>query len=146
MTGALIILAVTILIGFVLWCFDRNHHSTPSAPENQESKVGTHHGASGIVNGEGGQKGDDEECCGRHLICEKVNDRFLTEPEYYDDEELDRYAGRSADAYTAQEEEEFRDVLMTMCKSDIVPWTRSLELRGITPPTAIRDEILLLLE
>ncbi len=33
------------------------------------------------------------------------------EIEYYDDEDLDRFAGREADAYTDEEVEEFSEVL-----------------------------------
>ena len=34
--------------------------------------------------------------------------------EYYDDEELDKYIGTAPDAYTPEQEDEFRDVFYTM--------------------------------
>ncbi len=90
-----------------------------------------------------------EGCCGQHQICER--DSLLSavsatkgEVEYFDDEELDRFAGREADAYTDEEIEEFRDVLLTLQPDEIAPWGRSVQLRGITLPSPVRDELLLL--
>ena len=44
----------------------------------------------------------DVECCGQHEVCEK--DSLLAavskKIEYYDDEELDLFIGKEADAYT----------------------------------------------
>ncbi|MDE6400065.1 MAG: phospholipase, partial [Muribaculaceae bacterium] len=67
-----------------------------------------------------------------------------TEIIYYDDEELDRYIGRGADEYTPAEEEEFRDVLMSLLPEDVAGWSRSIQLRKITLPTGIRDELLMI--
>ena len=70
-----------------------------------------------------------------------------TEPiEYFDDEELDRFRGRSSDAYTPEEEEEFRQVLMTTLTREVGEWLRSLELRGIHLPDGLKDEALLMME
>ena len=63
---------------------------------------------------------------------------------YYEDEELDAYAGRAADAYTDGEAEDFRDVLLTLRPDEIAPWARSLQLRGIELPDAVRDELLMI--
>ena len=87
-----------------------------------------------------------EECCGMHITCEK--DSLLAavsqKIEYYDDEELDRFAGRGADAYTPDESDEFRDVMLTMRPVEYAGWARSLQLRGITLPQAVRDELILI--
>lgn len=87
-----------------------------------------------------------EECCGQHAVCEK--DSLLAAVseniEYFDDEELDAYAGRDADAYTDAETEQFRDVLLTLLPDDVAPWARSLQLRGIDLPRDVRDELLLM--
>lgn len=66
--------------------------------------------------------------------------------EYFDDEELDRFRGRAADAYTPAEEEEFREVLYTTLKREVGDWLRSLQLRGIELPEGIRDEALMLMD
>lgn len=91
----------------------------------------------------------EQECCGMHVTCER--DSLLTAvavdpdaPEYFDDEELDAYAGRGADDYTAAEIEQFRDVLLTLLPDDIAPWARSVQLRGITLPAEVRDELLMI--
>ena len=86
-------------------------------------------------------------CCGQHAVCERESyiANGAVAPEYFDDEELDRFRGRSADAYTSDEEDEFREVLYTMFPSEVEDWTRSLEQRAVELPTAVRDEVMLIL-
>lgn len=89
----------------------------------------------------------DEACCGQHEVCEKdsllaaVSKRI----EYYDDEELDRFIGRAPEAYTGSEVELFRDILYTMQDTDVAGWVRSLQLRGIALPDAVKDEVFLII-
>lgn len=88
----------------------------------------------------------DSQCCGMHITCEKdsllssVSDKI----EYYDDEELDRFRGRTPDSYTPEETEEFRNVLLTLLPHDIAGWGRSIQLRGIELPADVRDELLMI--
>ena len=63
---------------------------------------------------------------------------------YFDDEELDAFKGRAADAYTPEEEEQFRDVLYTLRPEELAAWGRSIQLRGINLPTAVKDELIML--
>ena len=88
----------------------------------------------------------DVECCGQHEVCEK--DSLLAavskKIEYYDDEELDKYIGTAPDAYTSEQEDEFRDVFYTMQDTDVAGWVRSLQLRGIKLPAGVREELLLI--
>lgn len=42
--------------------------------------------------------------------------------EYYDDEELDQFIGKEANAYTDEETNQFRDVLYTMQDIDVAGW------------------------
>ena len=65
--------------------------------------------------------------------------------EYYDDEELDKYIGTAPDAYTPEQEDEFRDVFYTMQDTDVAGWVRSLQLRGIALPDNIKDEVFLII-
>lgn len=135
MTGALLILAVMIVAGLLLYITDvkyfRHHHN--------EVNVG---------NGEDGpqiKENENEVCCGQHLICEKTSLAVTTdEIIYYDDEELDRFKGRSPQSYTASETEEFRDVLLTLLPEDVAGWARSITLRGIELPYDVKDELLML--
>ena len=65
--------------------------------------------------------------------------------EYYDDEELDQFIGKEANAYTDEETNQFRDVLYTMQDIDVAGWVRSLQLRGIELPDDLKDEVFLII-
>lgn len=87
------------------------------------------------------------ECCGAHEICEA--ETLLTLKEeiiYYSDEELDRYRGISADDYNKEQIEEFRDVLLTLQMHEVTGWLKSLQLRQIDIPSAIREEAFMIVE
>lgn len=85
-------------------------------------------------------------CCGMHMTCERdsllsaVSSRIV----YYDDEELDRYRGTSAEAYTADAVEEFRDILITLHQDEVAGWIRSLQLREIELPEELKPEMFLI--
>ena len=128
MIAALIILAALVLTGAVLWLLDRKQR-----PEKQEATPVT-------------AEQPQEECCGMHITCEKDSlvSAMSTEIEYYDDEELDEYAGTGADDYSEEAIEQFRSVLLTLLPHDIAGWARSCTLRGITLPTPVRDELIMI--
>lgn len=87
----------------------------------------------------------DGECCGQHEICEKESllAAVSKQIEYYDDEELDRYRGMPSDSYTDEQTEAFREVFYTMQETDVAGWVRSLQLRGVELPDALKDEVFL---
>jgi hypothetical protein len=91
---------------------------------------------------------DDEECCGEHEVCEKgkIKRALRTDIEYFDDEELDTYRGTASDEYEDNAVEEFREVLYTMDPKEIDDWLKSLELREVALPDALKDEVFMLLE
>ncbi|MDE5838855.1 MAG: phospholipase [Paramuribaculum sp.] len=128
MNAALIILAALVAVGLVLWLLDRCHNYTTPDPEPEQTTEST------------------EECCGMHITCEKDSlvSAASAEIEYYDDEELDVYAGLGADDYSEEAIEEFRNVLLTLLPHDIAGWARSCTLRGITLPTPVREELILI--
>lgn len=88
----------------------------------------------------------DADCCGQYEVCEKesllaaVSQKIV----YYDDEELDQFIGRDESSYTEKEADQFRDVLYTMPEEEVAGWVRSLQLRGITLPYAIKNDVLLI--
>lgn len=90
---------------------------------------------------------EPEECCGQYAVCERdsllaaVSDKVV----YYDDEELDAYAGREPESYTSAESEQFRDILLTLMPDDIAGWARSIQLRGIALPADVRDELIMMI-
>lgn len=89
---------------------------------------------------------EDMECCGQHETCEK--DSLLAavskQIEYYNDEELDRFRGRSSDDYSEEESEEFREVLYTMREEEVAGWVRSLQLRAVELPDELKSEVFLI--
>lgn len=139
MTGALIILAVTVAVGVLLWAWEhwrQPRHGATLHHHNNHSEEDTE--------GESSQPKEPEVCCGLHAFCEKTgkyNDRIV----YYDDEELDRFRGRGSEDYTDAETEEFRDVLLTMRPEDAPGWAVSLEKRGIEVPASVMPELELMM-
>ena len=90
---------------------------------------------------------DDDECCGEHEVCEKgkIKRALRTDIEYFDDEELDVYRGTASDEYEDEAVEEFREVLYTMDPKEIDDWLKSLELREVALPDALKDELFMLM-
>lgn len=81
-------------------------------------------------------------CCGEHEVCERdsllaaVSQRI----EYYEDEDLDRFRGVASDAYDDEAVAEFSEVLYTLQEVEVAGWLRSLQLREIDLPDALKDE------
>lgn len=92
-------------------------------------------------------RGDCATCSGSDERCahDCMMEAAVKDIEYYDDEELDAYRGRPSDAYTDDEAECFRDVMLTMREDEVAGWARSLALRGISPPDQIKDEMIMLI-
>lgn len=88
----------------------------------------------------------DMECCGQHEVCEKESllAALSKQIEYYNDEELDRFRGRSSDSFSYDETEEFREILYTMRSDEVAGWVRSLQLRGVEVPDGVKDEVLMI--
>lgn len=127
LTVFLIIFSALLLVGLLLKFLDsRTPEAEKKAPEPQPEVP--------------------EECCGQHEVCEResllaaVSERI----EYFDDEELDRFRGRSASDYSPEEAEEFRQVLLSTREDEVAAWSRSLQLRGIELPESVRDELILI--
>ncbi len=133
MIVALYILLALVVTGAVLYLLHRRDMARGITDEPQPTPDDTAADA-------------DSQCCGMHITCEKdsllssVSDKI----EYYDDEELDRFRGRTPDSYTPEETEEFRNVLLTLLPHDIAGWGRSIQLRGIELPADVRDELLMI--
>jgi hypothetical protein len=93
------------------------------------------------------EEDDGEECCGEHEVCEKgkIKRALRTDIEYFDDEELDRFRGTAPDEYDDEAVEEFREVLYTMHPSEVEDWLKSLELREVSLPDVLKDEVFMLI-
>lgn len=146
MTVILILLGAIVGVGALLYVLHRltssNTNEEGEAVEKEESDgketTGKPAGSPEAVG--------DGECCGLHVVCER--DSLLAgiteQAVYYDDEELDRFRGREADAYSEAEADEFRDVMLTMDAGDIAGWARSLKLRGVEMPKDVREELIMI--
>lgn len=86
-----------------------------------------------------------EGCCGAHEICEKDSliAAFAEKPEYFDDEELDKYSFRDSSNYKESEVEEFREVFYTILDEEKPRWVRSLQMRSISVPDQLKDEVMM---
>ena len=85
------------------------------------------------------------DCCGAHEVCEF--EEMLQNPQeiiYFEDEELDRFRGISANAYTDVQIDEFRDVLYTLKDDEIRIWLLSIERRQLQLPAILRQEALMM--
>jgi len=133
---ALIMLTALAVVGTVLWLLDRRGRQRDAQGNLLPTQVV-----------EPDQTCSDD-CCGTHEVCpsEQLLRGELCDIIYYDDEELDQYRGRSADGYTEDELEQWRDVLYTLQPADRLGWERSIKRRGIIMPQPIRDELLMLLQ
>ena len=144
MKGALVIFIAMVVIGIILYLTDVFYYRKRHPRRDEEADAN--------INFADSEKTDsrllDESggiCCGAHTVCEKTNLSPLTgDVVYFDDEELDRFIGRKADEYTPEEIEEFRDVLLTLLPEDVAGWSRSIQVRGITLPSEIREELLMI--
>lgn len=147
MTGALIILLALVVVGLILYINEYLEHKRDVAadPTAVDPKVQNAADTDNTA-ADDSQDSQNEECCGMHVTCER--DSLLTavadKIEYYEDEELDRFAGRPSDAYSPEETDEFREVLLTLRPDEIAGWARSIQLRGITLPADVRDELLMI--
>ena len=132
----MIMLTALAVVGTVLWLLDRRGRQRDAQGNLLPTQVV-----------EPDQTCSDD-CCGTHEVCpsEQLLRGELCDIIYYDDEELDQYRGRSADGYTEDELEQWRDVLYTLQPADRLGWERSIKRRGIIMPQPIRDELLMLLQ
>lgn len=119
-----------VVVGLPLWLYDRRRHHTD---DHEEKEVPV--------------SDCTDDCCTTHEVCpsQTLLDGLGEAAVYYDDEDLDKYAGRTADDYSDSEIEEFRDILYTLIPRDRMGWCKSLKKRNITMPAPIHDEFLMLI-
>lgn len=138
------ILIFLVVIGVVLYLFElRWRHRQSSGPAENEGEAEVQQTEQQPEPPE--EVPDGEVCCGMHITCEKDTLSVVTdEVVYYDDEELDRFIGRSPESYTPKEADEFNEVLMTLRPEDVPGWARSITLRGLELPPDVRDALLMI--
>lgn len=121
-----------------MWLIDRLFYHTDKAENPDETEENDASDATPA-------QGCADEACGIRSICPSEQilvSQCKREVIYYDDEELDGFAGRDADGYTAEEEEQWRDVLYTLQPGDLLGWGQSIKHRGLIMPASIQAEFL----
>ncbi|WP_167616344.1 hypothetical protein [Maribellus sediminis] len=124
----LILLAFGAVVALATWISNKFSGKNKEAEQEEEDKIEI-----------------PTDCCGAHEVCEF--EEMLKNPEeivYYEDEELDRFRGIAADAYTDEQIDEFREVLYTLKDDEIRMWLLSIERRQLQLPQILRQEAMLL--
>ena len=138
MKPAIVLLTILVVGGAIVWLIDRLFYHTDkdeNLDETEENDASDATPAQGCA----------DEACGIRSICPSEQilvSQCKREVIYYDDEELDGFAGREADGYTAEEEEQWRDVLYTLQPGDLLGWGQSIKHRGLIMPASIQAEFL----
>ena len=137
MKPAIVLLTILVVGGAIVWLIDRLfYRETAENSDETEENASTEAAPA---------QGCADEACGIRSICPSeqiLMGECKQQPVYYDDEELDGFAGRTADGYTPEEEEQWRDVLYTLQPSDLLGWGQSIKHRGLVMPTTIHEEFL----
>ena len=136
MIPSLILLALLFVVGLVLWLHDRRTRGRDSDGNLLPAQVNIP------------DQTCSDDCCGTHDVCPSeqiLNAELKRDITYYDDEELDAFAGRDSNSYSEAEIEQFRDVLYTLLPADRIGWERSLKRRGVALPQPLREELIMLL-
>ena len=120
-----------------MWLIDRlfYRHKTDETVDETDEKAPVEPAAQGCA----------DESCGLRTICPSeqiLEGACKQEITYYDDEELDAFAGHGEDDYSDEELEQWRDVLYTLQPADLLGWGQSIHHRGLVMPAAIRQEFL----
>ena len=126
----LILVAILILLGVVtgVMALVMHRKDRPEPPVVEQATCATCNG--------------DNDKCEQECMMEAA-----TQPiEYFEDEELDAFRGRPSDSYDDDETQQFADVLYTMRQDEVAAWCRSLTLRGINWPNALKDEVVMMIE
>ena len=126
----LILVAILILLGVVtgVMALVMHRKDRPEPPVVEQATCATCNG--------------DNDKCEQECMMEAA-----TQPiESFEDEELDAFRGRPSDSYDDDETQQFADVLYTMRQDEVAAWCRSLTLRGINLPNALKDEVVMMIE
>ena len=137
MKPAILLLTILVVGGAIVWLIDRlfYQHKGEETVDDTKQDAPDDPPAQGCV----------DESCGLRTICPSeqiLEGACRSEITYYDDEELDAFAGRGADGYSDEEQEQWRDVLYTLQPADLLWWGQSIQHRGLVMPAAIRQEFL----
>ena len=137
MKPAILLLTILVVGGAIVWLIDRlfYQHKTGETVDETVNESTDDKPSQGCA----------DESCGLRPICPSeqiLEGACRREVTYYDDEELDAFAGRGEGDYSDEELEQWRDVLYTLQPADLLGWGQSIQHRGLVMPSAIRDEFM----
>ncbi len=138
MKPAILLLLILVVGGAIVWLIDRLFYQRPAGETLDETEEKPAADAPP-------QQGCADQGCGLRTICpseQLLEGACRQEITYYDDEELDAYAGRGETEYSDAELEQWRDVLYTLQPADLLGWGQSIRHRGLVMPSVIRQEFL----
>ena len=138
MKPAIALLTILVVGGAIVWLIDKLFYSNKTGNNVDET-------VKNPANDEVNPHGCADEGCGLQPIC--PSEQILAgeckqDITYYEDEELDSFAGRGEKDYTPDEEEQWRDVLYTLQPYDLLGWGQSIKHRGLVMPATIREEFM----
>lgn len=119
------LLGLLIVVGWVVVSYLRKERRRNPAVKEEVKICST---TGGVCCGGGG-----EHC--HHKQSQK------TQYTYYEDEELDRFRGRTPEEYTEGEMAEWQEVYSTLQESEVEGWLRSIEERGLVLPARLQSEL-----
>ena len=120
MIPALILIGLMFVVGLVLYLLDRFRPPNDSpAPEAETNASLTSCADENCVL--------HDTCPSEQLLRGMCEEKIV----YYDDEELDAFKGRNPKEYTDADIEQFRDVIYTLRREELMPWYQSISRRGI---------------
>lgn len=124
MTSLLILIGIILLFAFSLfvWNIIQRKRGVPEADSDKYVRP--------------------EGCCGAHEVCDHSEEELKAPPEYFDDEELDRFKDKRSHEYSDDEAEEFREIFYSMFDEEKTLWLRSLRLRHVALPSQVKQEML----
>ena len=132
-----LLLTILVVGGAIVWLIDRLFYHKDAVENADETEQNVDTGTS--------RQGCADEGCGLRSICpseQLLAGECKQEITYYEDEELDAFAGRNENEYTPEEEEQWRDVLYTLQPGDLLGWGQSIKHRRLVMPAAIREEFM----
>lgn len=138
MKPTILLLTILVVGGAVVWLIDRLFYQRKTGETVDET-------VQDAPDDTPAAQGCADESCGLRPICPSeqiLEGACKAVPVYYDDEELDAFAGRVEDDYSDAELEQWRDVLYTLQPADLLGWGQSIKHRGLVMPAAIRQEFL----
>lgn len=131
MIPSLILIGLLVAVGLTLYLLDRrnSHSGSKSTTDTSIEPQAGCTDVSCVLR---------ETCPSEQLLRGVCEEKTI----YYDDEELDAFKGCDPENYTDADIEQFRDVIYTLRRDELLPWYQSISRRGIRLPEGLYRELI----